>query len=107
MFQESEFSDDRERPPLLGPEAIFGLVVGLAASVETGHLMRDLPYEIKPLDALVYATVAATLLAVAALACIVPARRASRLDPMQGLSLNKLIFPAICRRHSQLNGLVS
>ena len=48
-------------------------------------LMRDLLYEIKPLDPAVFAAVAATLLAVAAFACIVPAWRASRLDPMQAL----------------------
>jgi putative ABC transport system permease protein len=65
--------------------AIVGLVVGLAASVEVGSLMRDLLYEIKPLDPAVFAAVAATLLAVAALACVVPAWRASRLDPMQAL----------------------
>src|ERR1700733_1123588 len=65
--------------------AVFGLVVGLAASLEAGQLMRDLLYEIKPLDTSVYAAVAATLLAVAAAACMVPAWRASRLDPLQAL----------------------
>jgi putative ABC transport system permease protein len=65
--------------------AIFGLVAGLAASLEAGQLMRDLLYEIKPIDTAVYAIVAATLLAVAGIACIVPAWRASRLDPMQAL----------------------
>jgi len=65
--------------------AIFGLVLGLAASLEAGQLMRDLLYQIKPLDPAVFAAVAATLLAVAVFACIVPAWRASRLDPMQAL----------------------
>jgi predicted permease len=65
--------------------AVLGLVVGLAASLEAGRLMRDLLYEIKPLDPAVYAAVAATLLTVAAFACILPAWRASRLDPMQAL----------------------
>jgi ABC-type antimicrobial peptide transport system permease subunit len=65
--------------------AVFGLVVGLAASLEAGRLMRDLLYEIKPLDPAVFAAVAATLLAVAVFACIVPAWRASRLDLMQTL----------------------
>ncbi len=68
----------------MGP-AVFGLAVGLAASVEAGRLMRDLLYEIKPLDPAVFAAVAATLLAVGVFACIVPAWRASRLDPMQAL----------------------
>jgi predicted permease len=65
--------------------AVLGLVVGLAASVEAGRVMRDLLYDMKPLDPAVFATVAGTLLAVAAFACIVPAWRASRLDPMQAL----------------------
>jgi predicted permease len=65
--------------------AVFGLIVGLAASLEVGRLMRDLLYEIKPLDPAVFVAVAAMLLAVAAIACIVPAWRASRLDPLQAL----------------------
>ena len=65
--------------------AVFGLVVGLAASLEVSRLMRDLLYEIKPVDATVYAAVVATLLVVAAFACIVPAWRASRRDPVQAL----------------------
>jgi len=65
--------------------ALFGLAVGLTASLEASRLMRDLLYEIKPLDPAIFAAVAATLLAVAAFACIVPAWRASRLDPMQAL----------------------
>jgi predicted permease len=70
----------------MGP-SIFGLVLGLAASVEAGRLMRDLLYEIKPLDPAVFLAVAATLLVVAACACIVPAWRASRLDPMRALRM--------------------
>jgi putative ABC transport system permease protein len=65
--------------------AVLGLVLGLATSLEAGRLMRDLLYEIKPLDPAVFAAVSATLLAVAAIACLVPAWRASRLDPMQAL----------------------
>jgi putative ABC transport system permease protein len=65
--------------------AVLGLVVGLAASLAAARLMRDLLYEIKPLDPAVFVAVAATLLAVAVFACIVPAWRASRLDPMQAL----------------------
>ena len=59
--------------------------MGLAASLGAGRLMRDLLYEINPLDPAVYAAVAATLLVVVGFACIVPTWRASRLDPMQAL----------------------
>ncbi len=65
--------------------ALIGLVLGLAASVEASRLMRDMLYETRPLDPLVFATVSATLLIVAAIACLVPAWRASRVDPMQAL----------------------
>jgi ABC-type antimicrobial peptide transport system permease subunit len=65
--------------------AVLGLIVGLAASMEAGRLMGDLLYEIRPLDPAVFAAVAAALLLVAVIACIVPAWRASRLDPMQAL----------------------
>ena len=65
--------------------AVLGLGVGLAASLDLGRLMSDLLYEIKPIDPPVFAAVAAVLLAVAALACFVPGRRASRLDPMKAL----------------------
>jgi putative ABC transport system permease protein len=65
--------------------AAFGLVGGIATSLLATRLMRDLLYEIKPLDPEVFTAVAATLLAVAAFACIVPAWRASRLDPIQAL----------------------
>ncbi len=65
--------------------ALIGLALGLAASVEGGRLMRDMLYETRPLDPIVFAAVSGTLLLVAALACIVPAWRASRVDPVQAL----------------------
>jgi putative ABC transport system permease protein len=68
----------------MGPAGL-GLGLGLTASVETGRLMGDLLYEIKPLDPGVFAAVAMVLLAVAVFACAVPAWRASRLDPIQAL----------------------
>jgi predicted permease len=69
--------------------ALLGLVLGLAGSVEAAQLIRhyadSMLYETKALDPLVFAAVAATLLLVAIFACVVPAWRASRLDPMQAL----------------------
>jgi putative ABC transport system permease protein len=65
--------------------ALIGLVCGLAASAAAARLIRTMLYETQPLDAPVFIAVTGTLLAVAALACFVPAWRASRLDPMQAL----------------------
>jgi len=65
--------------------ALLGLALGLVASVGAAQAIRSLLYAARPLDAGVFAAVSATLLAVAALACLVPAWRASRLDPMQAL----------------------
>jgi predicted permease len=65
--------------------ALFGLAFGLAASMGAARLIRSMLYGTQPLDPTVFAAVAATLLLVAALACMVPAWRASRLDPMQAL----------------------
>jgi len=65
--------------------ALLGLLGGLAGSAAAVRLIRSMLYQTEPLDPLVFASVAALLLAVATLACILPAWRASRLDPIQAL----------------------
>ena len=65
--------------------ALMGLVLGLVASAEATRLMREMLYETRPLDPLVFAGVSATLMLVAALACLIPAWRASRVDPVKAL----------------------
>jgi predicted permease len=65
--------------------ALLGLAVGLAGSVAVVREIKSMLYETEPLDPAVFAAVAAMLLVVAALACLAPAWRASRLDPMQAL----------------------
>ena len=65
--------------------ALLGLVLGAAASAAVTQLIRSMLYNTRPLDPAVYLVVTLTLLAVATLACIVPAWRASHLDPMQAL----------------------
>jgi putative ABC transport system permease protein len=65
--------------------ALLGLVLGLAASAATGRLITSMLFDTKPLDSSIYAAVAATLLVVATFACMLPAWRASRVNPMQAL----------------------
>ena len=67
--------------------ALYGLVLGLAASAGAVRLIQSMLYGTRPLDPAIFAAVAATLLVVAALACLVPAWRASRIDPMQALRI--------------------
>jgi putative ABC transport system permease protein len=65
--------------------ALYGLLLGLAAGAGAVRLIQSMLYETRPLDPAIFAAVAATLLTVAALACLLPAWRASRIDPMQAL----------------------
>ena len=65
--------------------ALAGLGLGLIASAGLVHLIRSMLYGTEPLDPSVFAAVALTLLLVTAIACLLPASRASRLDPMQAL----------------------
>jgi putative ABC transport system permease protein len=65
--------------------ALLGLAFGLVASVGAVRLIQSMLYGTQPLDPAVFAAVSATLLLVSGVACIVPAWRASRLDPMQAL----------------------
>lgn len=65
--------------------AIAGLLVGLAGGAAVARLIRSMLYETQPLDGVVFAAVIAALLAMATVACLLPAWRASRLDPMQAL----------------------
>ena len=65
--------------------AFYGLALGIVVSAGAVRLIQSMLYGTRPLDPAIFAAVAATLLAVAALACLVPAWRASRIDPMRTL----------------------
>jgi predicted permease len=62
-----------------------GLVIGLAASFALAHYLRTLLFSVEPRDWTVFTAVTLLLLVVAILACYVPARRATRIDPMVAL----------------------
>ncbi len=65
--------------------AFVGLVMGIAGSIGATQLIRSVLYATRPLDAVVYVSVTVTLLLTAAAACLVPAWRATRVDPIQAL----------------------
>ena len=63
----------------------IGVTIGLGASFGVTRVMSSLLYGVKATDAATFAAVAAVLSAVAALACYIPARRATRVDPIIAL----------------------
>src|SRR5207249_9277725 len=65
--------------------ALIGTGAGLAAALALTRLMRTLLYEVQPTDPLTFAVVSSLLLAVASLACWLPARRAAKVNPMEAL----------------------
>jgi putative ABC transport system permease protein len=65
--------------------AILGVVLGTAGALALARLVATMLYEVTPFDPTSYASTAAVLLAVALLACYIPARRAMGVDPIVAL----------------------
>lgn len=63
----------------------LGLLIGLFAAAGSAHLMTSLLFSISPFNPALYAAVTALFAAIAALACLVPARRAAHIDPLLAL----------------------
>jgi putative ABC transport system permease protein len=64
---------------------VIGLVLGLLLAWASAQLMTTLLYGFQPDYAVAAALVSVVLVVVAAAACLVPARRASRIDPVNAL----------------------
>jgi len=64
---------------------LIGVVIGLVAALGTTRFLTTLLFGVTPTDPVTYAGISALLLAVAILACWIPARRAIRVDPMTAL----------------------
>ncbi len=65
--------------------ALIGVVIGLASSFALTRLLRTQLFGVAATDSITFGLVPLLLLAVALLACLVPARRASKLEPMVAL----------------------
>jgi putative ABC transport system permease protein len=65
--------------------ALIGLAIGLAGAVALSRFLDSLLFGVGATDPATFAAVACMLLIVAALACLIPARRATRVDPVIAL----------------------
>ena len=65
--------------------ALAGVALGLAGSYGLTRLMTSLLFEVKPTDAMTFGTVAIVLLVIALIACYIPGRRATKVDPLVAL----------------------
>lgn len=65
--------------------ALLGVAGGIGASLWLTRYLTSVLFEVKPTDVMTYAGVAVVLALVALVACLVPARRATRVDPMTAL----------------------
>jgi len=65
--------------------ALLGLVIGLGASFALTRLMRSLLFEVSATDPATFGLIALLLAAVAFTASVIPALRATKVDPMVAL----------------------
>jgi putative ABC transport system permease protein len=65
--------------------ALAGVTAGLLASVAATRLLVGMLFAVSPLDPLTFMVVAVVLVAAALLASFIPARRATKVDPMVAL----------------------
>jgi putative ABC transport system permease protein len=65
--------------------ALIGLGIGLIGALSLSRVMRSMLHGVSPTDPLTFTGVSIVLLGVALLACLIPARRATRVDPIVAL----------------------
>src|SRR5579859_1061598 len=64
---------------------LIGVALGLGVAAGVTHYLQSLLYGVRPLDSWTFACIAILLSCIATLACYIPARRATRVDPMLAL----------------------
>jgi putative ABC transport system permease protein len=65
--------------------ALFGIGIGIAGAVAVTRYLTSLLFGVKPVDTLTFVAVAVVLAVVVFIACLVPARRAAKIDPLEAL----------------------
>jgi predicted permease len=66
-------------------QLVVGLTIGLLGSVGVGVAVQNLQSEVRPVDPVTFVSVVGALIVVSLVACLIPARRATRLDPVAAL----------------------
>ena len=64
---------------------VAGIVIGIAGALAVTQFLAGLLFEVKPADGISYISVTLLIGATALLACLLPARRALRVDPVTAL----------------------
>jgi predicted permease len=66
-------------------QLLVGMTVGIAMALGISQLLKVILFQVQPRDPAIFGGVAAVLILVGAVACLVPAKRATRVDPLVAL----------------------